>query len=359
MPNSGCPPDIILKGCFMETKVSMRDIARELGVSIVAVSKALTGREGVSEALREKIKYKAKEMGYIYNSLPKSMLTGRKYQIGILIASHFLGEFAFYWLVFMQLLESFKSTEYFALLEIVNEEAEKKCLLPALVRANKVDGLIVLGQFSEDYLNFVTQKMPACLFLDFNSSAGSCDRVVSNNFDGAYNLTKLLLEAGHKRIAFIGTTSATTSILDRFMGYSKALLEAGFPPLPPIPDRDEKHQGYHASEIDLRIGEEAGCTAYVCNNDQLAGTVIRYFKQRGIRIPDDISLAGFDNNDIETTEGIGITSLAPDIESMCSIAVSNLITRIEDPGYRSRGQIFVNGRIVSKESIAPPKGGDA
>ena len=93
-------------------RVRMSDIANELGISTVTVSKALTGREGVGEDLRKTIIQKASEMGYVYNGLPHAMRMGRNYTIGILISAKYLGETSFYWVFYRQLLSAFKQTPY-------------------------------------------------------------------------------------------------------------------------------------------------------------------------------------------------------------------------------------------------------
>ena len=81
----------------MKSFVKMSDIARELGVSTVTVSKALNGKDGVSSDLRKLITLKAADMGYVYNSLPRNMRTGRNYNIGIVISEKYLGIASFYW----------------------------------------------------------------------------------------------------------------------------------------------------------------------------------------------------------------------------------------------------------------------
>jgi LacI family transcriptional regulator len=210
---------------------------------------------------------------------------------------------------------------------------------------NKVDGVILLGQLSSAYLTMITKRMPCCVFLDFYSEIGEADCVASNNFLGSYNLTKLLIAAGHQRIAFIGSTSATTSILDRYMGFCKAMLESGLPYDNAIEDRDAR--GY-STDIPLHLEKY---TAYVCNNDQLAGNVIRQLRECAVLVPDDISIVGFDNASTTTTAGIGVTSLEVNTVAMCDVAVSYLIQHIENEHYTPHGRSFIDGTVAVKQSI--------
>jgi LacI family transcriptional regulator len=327
----------------------MSDIARELAVSTVTVSKALAGKDGVSNSLRRRIEQKAAEMGYIYNNLPRNLLLGRMFNVGIIISSKYLGESPFYWTFYRELLHILKRTSYLGILEVVESRDEAGCMVPDLLKANKVDGLVILGQFSDDYLSMIVARTRRCVFLDFYSDMGTCDCVASNNFLGSYNLTKLLIEAGHQRIRFIGSPSATTSILDRYMGFCKAMVEAGLPYEEAVEDRD--HTGAY---INFSLWPEH-TSAYVCNNDQLAGIVITKLQRLNLQVPRDISIVGFDNESDVVTAGVGVTSLEVNIAAMCKEAVDLLLENIETGDYRVRGKVFVDGRVVVKESIAAPR----
>jgi LacI family transcriptional regulator len=326
----------------------MRDIAKELKVSVVTVSKALNGKDGVSESLRTLIKGQAEKMKYVYNSLPHSMLTGRNCNIGILISVKYLGESSFYWVFFQKLLIALKQRKYLGILELVTEEDEANHTIPAFMEANKVDGFIVLGQLSDSYLSMLILQNPCCVFLDFYSEIGACDCVAANNVLASYKLTKLLIDRGHTKIGFIGTTSATTSILDRYLGFCKALLELGLPRGEPIADRDNR--GYFYPEIELDLGTY---TAYVCNNDQLAGKVIQQLRRQGLRIPEDISIAGFDNADNLITGGVDVTSVEINISGMCESAVNAVLQRIENDLYKPQGILWIDAQVIEKQSVIP------
>jgi LacI family transcriptional regulator len=326
----------------------MSDIARELEVSTVTVSKALSGKDGVSGALRKTITRKAEELGYVYNSLPRNMKEGRYYLIGILISSKFIGESSYYWVFYQRLLEAMKQTRYLGVLEIVGDEDERKCTVPSVLSAKRIDGVIVLGQMGDPYIAMITSTTARCVFLDFYSGIGSCDCVASNNFLGSYKLTSLLIAAGHKNIGFIGSTAATTSILDRYLGFCKAMMEAGLPRETAIEDRDGR--GIY---IDIMLCPDK-YTAYVCNNDQIAGTVINQLRRLGLNVPEDISIVGFDNESEVVTAGVGVTSLEFNMEAMCRMAIDLLIQHIEVPDYVCRGHSFIDGRVVVKQSIAAP-----
>lgn len=330
----------------MKTQIRMSDIAKALGISTVTVSKALANKSGVSAALRAEVKKKAQDMGYAYSGFSRGRMGGRNYIIGIIVGGKFLGESSFYWIFYQNLLHELKKTPYLGILEVVSLEDEQNSAAPSFVLASKVDGVIVLGELSAAYLSMLTGLGVKCIFLDFYSKIGGCDCIASNNFLGAYTLTKLLIDAGHAKIAFIGST-VTTSILDRYMGFCKAVVEANLPYEKAIEDRDASS---HYTEFVL----DPVYTAYVCNNDRLAGHVIHQLHRLGKSVPRDVSIVGFDNEGEDLTGGIGVTSLAINISAMCALAVNQIIQNIENPAYVPHGQSFIDGKVISKASIAEP-----
>jgi LacI family transcriptional regulator len=334
----------------MKPRVKMSDIAKKLKISTVTVSKALTGKEGVSDKLREQIRRQAEKMNYVYNSLPHSMLKGRSSIIGILIGKKFMGESSFYWVFFMELLNILRQQKYLGVLEIVTKEDENGPVMPAFLQEGKVDGVIVLGQLSDQYLTTFTSKVSNCVFLDFYSEIGKCDCISSNNFLASYKLTKLLIDRGHRKIAYIGSTSATTSIMDRYLGFCKAMMESALPYNDAIEDRDKLGRSF--SEFKLEPGN---FTAYVCNNDRLAGKVIHQLDRLNLKVPGDISVVGFDNADATITADVEVTSVEMNVHAMCESAVNSVIRHIEDETYKPHGMVFIEAKLVEKKSVCTPE----
>jgi LacI family transcriptional regulator len=332
----------------MKTRITMSDIAKELGVSTVTVSRALSGKEGVSGALEAQIRHRAERLGYRYNGMPKNMLTGRYNNIGILIGEKYLGETSYYWLFFLKLLHTIKERKYMGVLEVVTDKEEASQNVPFFLKENKVDGLILLGQMSEDYLTMIHKRAGCAVFLDFYSDLEGSDCIASNNFLASYKLTKLLIDQGHRKIAFLGASSVTTSTLDRYMGFCKAMIEKGLPYDEGIPGQDSR--GYSNISLDL-----SKYTAYVCNNDLLAGLVIRQIRQKSMKVPGDISVVGFDNADPAITDDVGVTSVETNIDVMCKTAVNAIIKHIEHENYTPQGKVFIEAKIIEKQSISPPK----
>ena len=207
-------------------KVRLSDIAKKLNVSTVTVSKALSNKDGVGDDLRTQIKQLAEEMGYkikSQNNIANGQITGN---IGILIPSKFFSpNFSFYWYIFNFLSKAFLSKNYYTIMELLSDTDEKSLTAPRMLQEQKIDGMIVLGQVSDAYIEAIHAKYDNFILLDFYTNNINLDCVSNDDYYCSYILTSHVIEKGHKKLRFVGNFEATTSIRDRFMGFQKAILE--------------------------------------------------------------------------------------------------------------------------------------
>ena len=205
-----------------EHKPSMRDIARAVGTSAVTVSKALAGKSGMSDSLRQKILQAAEDMGYVYGG---EGIPGKPHlDIGILVPERYFAADSFYSEMYRQLVMQLTEKGHFGLLEILSPESEEGMTLPNLVQSGRADGMIILGEPTKDYYRMLTKSGVPTVFLDFYDERGNADAVVGDNTYGTYRLTNHLIHEGHTRIGFVGNRLATASIMDRYLGYYRAML---------------------------------------------------------------------------------------------------------------------------------------
>ncbi len=332
--------------------VTMSDIAKVMNVSTVTVSKALGDRDGVSVELRERIKQKATEMGYRVHAGSHGAKDGLTYNIGIIVAKHFISDASsFYWIVYRNIVELLQNQNYYGMLEVVDNRSmtDPNAIeeIPNTVLDHKVDGLIVLGQLSEEYIDrLMTHNLPT-VFLDFYGSREDADAVLSDSFYGAYMLTSHLIENGHRRIGFLGSISSTSSIQDRYLGYYKALLENR------IPLRQDWVIGDRSNESDIfpefTLPKEMP-TAFVCNCDETAYKLVNQLKAAGYAIPDDISVVGYDNHIYSTICNPRLTTIDVNSRVMSAEAVDIILHKIRDGNYR-RGRTLVTGKLVRRGSV--------
>lgn len=339
----------------MAKEVRLADIAAKLDVSTVTVSKALSGQKGVSEQMRAKIKDLADEMGYRQPSATKKPKTTKSFNVGVIVSENYLGKYdSFYWKMYQSVATRAVQKECFTMLEVVLEEDEKLCNLPKLVTENKVDGLIIIGGLSPQYLETIRtdSKLPI-VYLDFYEETQMNDSVISNGFYGTYGLTNYLFEKGHRKIAYVGTLMDTKSITDRYFGYAKSMLEHSVKIKEEwvIPDRDENHAlGMLSFDPALDKLKENMPTAFVCNSDLAASFFIKALQERGYHVPQDISVVGFDNYLYPGLCDVDVTTYEVDIKEMARRALHILLKKMNGERYK-QGIYIVEGHLVEKDSV--------
>jgi len=336
----------------MAKAVKLADIAEQLGVSTVTVSKALSGQKGVSEAMREKIKQLADELGYKQPSAVKKEKSVKSYNIGVLVSEKYLGEYAsFYWRMYQSVATRAVQKECFTMLEVVSLEDEAEANLPKIVLERKVDGLILIGRLRTEYLGALRQNTQIpIVYLDFYDEHQMSDAVISNSYYGTYMLTNYLIEHGHEKIAYVGTLLFTASIIDRYFGYRKSMLEHGIevPQEWIISDRDME---CGVVEVDIHPDQMKDMpTAFVCNSDLTASMVINQLEEQGYRVPEDFSVVGFDNYLFPGLCDVEITTYEVDIREMANKAIHVLLKKVSGERYK-QGITIVEGRLVEKASV--------
>ena len=330
----------------------MLDIATKLGVSVVTVSNALAGRDGVSEQMRKRICEVAEEMGY----KPSNTRSGKKKaavqklgkSVGILTSERFVGaRGTFYWELTASISNQLSQLNVCTVYECVTADSEKNGILPNMVTDNKVDGIIVIGQVHRSYIDCLSKLTMPLMFVDFYDNRYNIDSVISDSFNGGYMLTDHLVEKGHRKIGFFGTLNATSSINDRYLGYVKCIMEneLEFRNEWIIGDRNER--GILNDKIDF---PDEMPTAFVCNCDETAFRVISALKSKGVRVPEDISVVGYDNYTVSSICIPTITTVEVDLTRMAEVSVGIMAKKLADPGY-SEGRRIISGRLIEKESV--------
>lgn len=336
----------------MKNGVKMLDIATKLGVSVVTVSNALAGRDGVSEQMRRKICETAEKMGYKPSNTKseKKRLAMPKIgkNVGILTSERFVGaRGTFYWELTASISNQLSQLNVCTVYECVTADSEKNGILPNMVTDNKMDGIIVIGQVHRSYIDCLSKLTMPLMFVDFYDNRYNIDSVISDSFNGGYMLTDHLVAKGHRKIGFFGTLNATSSINDRYLGYVKCIMEneLEFRNEWIIGDRNER--GILNDKIDF---PDEMPTAFVCNCDETAFRVISALKSKGVRVPEDISVVGYDNYTVSSICIPTITTVEVDLSKMAEVSVGIMAKKLADPEY-SEGRRIISGRLIEKESV--------
>lgn len=332
--------------------VSMKDVALACNVSVATVSKALNGHNDISEAKKTEIKLKAKEMGYLPNLSARALKTNRTYNIGVLFVDEARSGLTHDY--FVAVLESFKVT------------AEKKGYDITFLNCNKsrsnrlsylehskyrgFDGVVIACiNFSDpEVVELINSDIPV-VTIDhlFNNRIA----IVSDNIKGMQDLVTYIYEQGHRKIAYIhGLESAVTSC--RLSSFYKTTEELGLD----IPDEYVKEAGYRdvattakkTKEL-LELKEPPTCIIFP--DDYAAFGGINAIKKRGLRIPEDISVAGYDGIKVAKQIEPAITTLAQDTKKLGRFAAEKLIGLIEKPKTTLIEQVLVGGELIKGATV--------
>lgn len=302
----------------MSKKTTMQDIANYLNISRMTVSKSFNDDTDIPNETKERVFEAAKLLGYKY-------IGSNPLQILVLIPEIYFTETeAFYSAIYKKLNEKANNKNVLLYLKIVSQYEMKNNLIN--IEDEKKDGIILLGQFELAYVYKILDLKIPTVCVDFYYDELEIDSVVSNNINSAYVATKYLIKQGHKNIEFLGTINSSLSIMDRYIGYYKAMIEHGMEldKLNVISDRDENG---HIIDFDLPNNKT---TAVVCNNDHSAYLLINKLKESNISVPNDISIIGFDDVLYSTISNPQITTMRVSRGYMASEALKLIMRRIKE-----------------------------
>ncbi len=332
----------------MKKDVRLADIAERLNVSTVTVSNALANQKGVSDELREKIKQTAAQMGYqAQGSTAQSVR--EILNLGVIISQKYLGDYpSFYWKIYQELMIAAREQNCVLLFEMLTHEAEATKSLPLFTHNSRMEGILIIGEIGSAYLKALKEgtNLPQ-LYIDFMKKGLPVSCVMTNNYYGMYYMVSHLIDNGHKEIAYVGTVQANNSIMDRYFGYCKALMLAGIPQRPEwvLDDRD-----MDGKLLEIKLPEKMP-TAFACNSDLTASELVRTLKNKGIRVPEDVSIVGFDNYLYEGLCDISITTYEVNIKEMVKTAIALLNRQIQAGGSLIPETVIISGHLVEKESV--------
>lgn len=331
-------------------KVRLSDVAEKVGVSTVTVHNALTGNRGVGSELRERIIKTARSMGY---TPPQKRDKGKKEgealrKIGVLIGENYLGQHTtYYWKMYQELAMAAGDRQCFAMAEAVKKEwMQATGEMPQMVLEHDMDGFILIGEMPGPYLEKLLGSLPGpVVFLDFYDRGFSRDMVLADNYLGMYRMTELLFSYGFRDIGFVGSVYAAHSIMDRRQGFMRAMMEHRVQVRPEWLLEDRRADGN--MEIVLPASLPG---AFVCCCDLTAGILVKELGRLGLKVPEDISVAGFDNFLYQDYSDVRITTYDGNMKVMVETALKLLIKRMRSP-KREPETVVVPGRIVQKNSV--------
>lgn len=309
------------------SQIKLKDIAQATGYSVNTISRALRDMPDIAEETKKIISEKAKKMGYVPNKSAASLRTRKSMTIGVVFPSSNYPLFPY---LLTELTFAASASGYSLLFFQVQEEAQPSSEITAACE-HGLDGMIIISSYTwlEKAAETLTALSIPFVFLDEPPESVSCDTVSIDNEASTYQLTNYLLSKGHRDIVYVaGADDSIFHFQRRLLGFRRAMEEAGIPesqqhvvsPRSPLQDH---------VWLDVCTELYPGASAYIAYNDMIAMLLMVHFLRQGKRIPEDISIAGFDNILSSLWPFKLLTTVSIDLRSIAIDAIGILVKKIK------------------------------
>jgi len=336
-----------------KTGVNSIDVARLAGVSQSAVSRVFTPGASVSKAMRERVLRAAAELGYQPNRLAGSLITHRSYLIGIAIA--FLGN-DFYPLAVERLVRRLRDAGYQTMMFCDREHASSADETVEAFLQYRVDGVILASVSLSTRWVIACERagVPVVLF-NRNQNDPHVSAVSVDNLAAGRIVARFLGSGEHRRIAYVAGLEDVSTQRDREIGFRQGLVAAGLSLFDRAVGNYNLDEARHAARALFdRPADERPDAVFVASDHMAMGVmdVLRF--EFGLRVPEDVSVVGFDDVPHASAPSYRLTTLHQPVERMVEDAVELLLERIERPALPPR-QTLVPVSLVLRDSARIPE----
>lgn len=329
----------------MHTPVTATDIARITGYSQATVSRALNGVKGISPKTRRVIMEVAEQLAYQPNHMARGLITGKSRMIG-LVTSDIRNPF------YPEVIELFAAALNARGYQVmfVNSTSDDIELSDVLQFIHyKVEGVIVTAaKLSSSVIKYlIGTGIPVVLFNRYTRIAG-CSSVSCDNMGGGQLVANVFLDSGHTEFAFVSGPSDTSTSIDRLEGFTSVLQEkAGYGPI--VVQGGYSYQGGYQAGLQLLSGDKPP-NAIFCANDIMALGVLDSARHLGVRVPDDVSVIGFDDIELAHWDAYSLTTVRQPVAEMVDTAVDLLLSGTSGNTPKST-MTFLQGDLVMRKTL--------
>jgi LacI family transcriptional regulator len=330
--------------------ITIFDVAREADVSYSTVSRVINNK-GVSADKRERVLRAMAQLGYVANLQARSLAGGKSNIIGLLVHSltvEYFGEIA------RGVDEALAPVQYDLMLYTTHRRKGRESAYVTRLTRNLVDGLLlVLPRNAEDYLETLRHRRFPHVLVDHQGVSFEVPSVGASNWQGGYDGTRYLIGLGHRRIGFITGDMTLGCARDRLVGYQQAMSEAGLPLDPALVREGDflQPQSFLCANELLDLAERP--TAIFASNDVSAFGVMEAVRHRGLRIPEDVSILGFDDIPQAAQVYPALTTVRQPLAEMGRTAVQLLFTYIDEPDAPIK-RIELPTELIIRQSCQSP-----
>ena len=316
----------------MARKVSLKDVAHEVGLSETAVSQVLNNRPcRISEQSKERIREAARRLNYRANEVARGLATRHSNTIGLIVPDI---ENPFFSSLAKRLEEACRAAGYGLFITNSDDRSDYDCEQLQRLESRGVDGIVfvpsdeILDESADgaDLRRVLTGLSVPYVMVDRVIEDVECDKVFVDNEYGAHQAVAYLLDHGHTRIGCLAKTAHSQNGRLRLCGYENALEERGIPVLSEFVRECDYHSDSGYRKVDELLDE--GVTAIFSTSDLITAGVMSRLAELRIRVPDDISVVSFDRNEASAIYLPGITAIRQDVAELACRAFDLLMQRI-------------------------------
>jgi len=332
-----------------KSAITIKDVAKQAGVSISTVSRVINDSKPVTDEVKQKVLDVIKETGYIPNPLARSLVTKKSQLIGVIVpevSDSFVNE------ILNGIEEVAKMYDYEILLANTysDKAQELKCI--NLLRAKQVEGIVMISwKVEEEHINYIQNCGIPASYISKTARDYDIHTVSVNNTEATYDMTKYLIEKGHKDIAFIMTSQDDTVLeMERLLGYEKALKEKNIKINKDLIKYGETtYEAGYSSMKELLDEGKVPHAAFVTGDEAAIGA-INAICDAGYRVPEDISVAGFNDVKIAKIYRPKLTTVHQPLYDMGAVAIRMVIKMINKEPLEDK-KIELPYKIVERESV--------
>jgi DNA-binding LacI/PurR family transcriptional regulator len=305
----------------VRTRATIADVARRSGVSTATVSRVLSGVQPAREATRDRVLAAVRELDYRPSGVARALKRRETRTIGLLITD--IGN-PFFPQIVRAVEDEAHARGYGVILCNAADDSERELAYLELLLERRVDGLIVASARTTRRHAERLAAVPMPIVLVNSDAPGSAlAGITTAHRHGARMATEHLLGLGHRRIAHISAPSAQAARL-RHAGVTDALRAAGLDPASLLLAEGDEHVAGGARAAQLLLAERPQPTAIVCYNDLTAVGALRAVRRAGLRVPEDVSLTGFDDIELAAWTDPPLTTVRQPTDALARWAVSRL-----------------------------------
>lgn len=341
-------------------KVTLQDIASSLGISRTTVWKVFSGQKGVSDNLRRKILTTAQEMGYEFPEcaplLPSQKTAAPPVNIAVAVCRP---ESSIFWMnIIHQIAKELSFHNVNLVYTYLPSSIDEDYTLPASLVNGNTHGIIVLNVYNNQLIRLLSGAPVPKVFLDTATSIPPSslngDLILMESSISISEITEHLLKQGRKKIGFIGDINYAQSNYERYEGFSKTLERYGLSPSPELSLTGSIGTDTYKEEIDAFLNTLPSMPdAFVCVSDYVACLLMQLLLKRGLKIPEDVAVSGFDGN-MESPLAEELTTVQVFNQDIGLRLALQILYRIEHPDTRSE-IIYISTQTIFRSSTGSVK----